>query len=33
METLELLKGGAVVRPVKKNSEEVIKKNQASAGT
>ena len=35
METLELLQGAPVIRPVKKDSdsEEVIEKNQASAGT
>jgi hypothetical protein len=33
MENLELLKGRPVVRPVKKNSNEVIEKDQASAET
>ncbi len=35
METFDILKGGAVVIPVKKDvsSEELIEKNQASAGT
>jgi hypothetical protein len=33
MEALELLKGKPVVRPVKKVSEEVVEKKEASAGT
>ncbi len=33
MEAIELLKGKAVVRPVKKDSEEMIEKKPASAGT